>query len=127
MRKYWWTVWIKVAVIALVLFVAYQYVSDQIEDLVSPYLIEQSEEELLATEEVSEEAEEPSENESEEDTEKSKEEDENLVMSLLGKIEEAFNVKIDFENMIFDYANEYAQQMMEQSHEERDIIFEPLS
>jgi len=35
-------------------------------------------------------------------------------------------VKIDFENMIFDYANEYALEMKEQSEEERNPISEPL-
>ncbi len=109
MRKYWWTVWIKVAVLAVVLILAYNFVSNQIEEMFSPYLIEET------TEETSDaELEEPA------------EEDENLVMSILSKIEDAFGVKIDFENLIFDYANEYAQAMKEQSEEERNPILEPL-
>lgn len=105
MRKYWWTVWIKVAVVALLLFLGYQYASNKIEEIVSPYLIEQTDE-----------------------TEMEKKEDSgNFVMDILGKIEEKFGVKIDFENLIFDYANDYAQDMKEQSQEERNPISEPLS
>lgn len=105
MRKYWWTVWIKVAVLAVVLILAYNFISDQVEEMFSPYLIEETTEEPAELEE---------------------QEDENLVMSILGKIEDAFGVKIDFENMIFDYANEYAQAMKDQSEEERNPIMEPL-
>lgn len=105
MRKYWWTVWIKVAVIALVLVLAYQFASSKIEQMVSPYLIEETQ---SASDEVLQD-------------------ERNLVMKTLGKIEEFFNVKIDFESLIFDYANEYALGIIEQSKEERNVISEPLS
>ncbi len=106
MRKYWWTVWIKVAVLAVVLFLGYRFVSRQVTDFFSPYLIE---EETAVTDETVEE-----------------ETEGNFVMDLLGKVEDAFGVKIDFENMLFDYANEYAHEMKEQSNEERNPISEPL-
>ena len=109
MRRYWWTVWIKVAVLAVVLLIGYKYVSNKIEDIVSPYLIEETQ----TTED--------------ETTEGSANSSKNPVMSILGKIEEMFDVKIDFENLIFDYANEYAMDMKEQSHDECNPISEPLS
>ena len=106
MRKYWWTVWIKVAVLAVALFLGYRFVSEQVTELFSPYLIE---EETVAIDETVEE-----------------ETEGNLVLDLLAKVEDTFGVKIDFENMLFDYANEYAHEMKEQSNEERNPISEPL-
>lgn len=105
MRKYWWTVWIKVAVLAIVLFLGYQLVSDKVNEMVSPYLIEETQ--AASDSAVQDEG--------------------NLLMKILGKIESFFGVKIDFENMIFDYANEYALNIIEQSKEERNLISEPLS
>lgn len=94
----------------VVLILAYNFVSNQVEELFSPYLIEEE-----TTEPVLQEP-----------TEEEEETEGNLVMDLLGKVEDAFGVKIDFENMIFDYANEYALEMKEQSEEERNPISEPL-
>lgn len=98
MGRYWWTVWIKVAVLAVALLFAYRYAKGFVVGLFEPYLLEES---------VQVEA----------DTQ-----DSDLVKQVFGKIEEKFDVKIDYENMIFDYANEYAQTMMKQSVEERNVI-----
>ena len=108
MRRYWWTIWIKVAVLALILFIGYRFASNKVEELVSPYLIEETSEEQSADETAQKDS-------------------GNLVTKILGKIEETFDVKIDFENLIFDYANEYAMDMKEQSQQERNPIKEPLS
>ena len=105
MRKYWWTVWIKVAVLAIVLLLGYQFISGKIDEIVSPYLIEE-------TQSASDSAEQ---NEG------------NLLMGILGKVENFFGVKIDFENLIFDFANEYALNIIEQSKEDRNLISETLS
>ena len=43
------------------------------------------------------------------------------------QVEEMFDVNIDYENMLFDYANEYAQAMMEGSQEDRNAITEHLA
>ena len=108
MRKYWWTVWIKVAVLAIVLLLAYNFVMNKVESIISPYLIEETQMESQPQEE------EPA-------------EDGNLVMDVLGKVEDVLGVKIDFENLIFDFANEYAKTVKEQSFEERNPILEPLN
>ena len=105
MRKYWWTVWIKVAILAVVLILGYNFVRGQISDLISPYLIEET---TSDTEVIEEET------------------SGNAVMDLLGTVEDVLGVKIDFENMIFDYANEYANEMKEQSNSERNPISAPL-
>ncbi len=102
MGRYWWTVWIKVAILAVALVFAFNFVKGIVVDLFEPYLLEES---------VDAEA----------DTE-----DSDLVKQLVGKVEQAFGVHIDYENMIFDYANGYAQTMMEQSEEERNIIEDKL-
>ena len=101
MGRYWWTVWIKVAVMAVVLLLAYNFVSGIVKDTFEPYLLEEG-----AREELDEE---------------------DMVQKLVGKVESAFGVQIDYENFIFDFANDYAQKMMEQSDEEHHIISEPLS
>lgn len=102
MRRYWWTVWIKVAVMAVVLLLAYNFVSGIVKDTVGPYLLEEPRPEQT-------------------------EEDEDMVKKLVGKVEGVLGVQIDYENFIFDFANEYAQKMMEQSDEEHHVISEPLS
>ncbi len=128
MRRYWWTVWIKVAVLAFVLFLGYRYAKNKIEDFVSPYLIDESKIEQTLADDKEEESSKVSLEESEDESDEGKGVDTgNLLMSLLGKIEKTFDVKIDFENMIFDYANEYAQKMKEESKEEQNPIMEPLS
>lgn len=98
MGRYWWTVWIKVAVLAVALLFAYRYAKGFVVDLFEPYLLEESA--VVET-----------------DTQES-----DPVKQIFGKIEEKFDVRIDYENMIFDYANEYAQTMMKQSVEERNVI-----
>lgn len=98
MRRYWWFVWVKVAVLAVALFFAYRYVHGVVDDLLSPYLLEESQEEPSADDE-----------------------NENKVDQLMGWVEDKLDVKIDYENLIFDYANDYAQKMIEQSEEERTV------
>lgn len=108
MTKYWWTVWIKVAVMAVVLIFAYNLISGFVRDLFDPYLLEAPE--ISASEDASGE-----------------EENANPLIMLVGKVEEMFDVNIDYENMLFDYANEYAQAMMEGSQEDRNAITEHLA
>lgn len=103
MRRYWWFVWVKVAVLAVALFFAYQYVRDYVDELLSPYLIEAPEEAA------------PS-----EDLEDSEDEG-NKVDQLMGWVEEKLDVQINYEDLIFDYANDYAQKMIEQSDDERSV------
>lgn len=112
MGKYWWTVWLKVAVLAAVLLGAYLYVKDYVTDMFEPYLLEESAvtEPTDADGEPTDETEEP-----------------NIVEKLVGKVETAFDVRINYEDMIFDYANGYAKQMMEDSQAERNAIDAPLS
>ena len=55
MTKYWWTVWIKVAVMAAVLIVAYNFISGIVRDLFDPYLLEESETVVAPSEETEEE------------------------------------------------------------------------
>ena len=105
MGKYWWTVWIKVAVLAAVLLGAYLYAKDYVTDMFEPYLLEEP-----AVTEPTDETEEP-----------------NIVEKLVGKVEPVFDVRINYEDMIFDYANGYAKQMMEDSQAERNVIDAPLS
>lgn len=100
MRQGWWTVWIKVAILALVLFSGYKYVTGMVQDLVSPYLIEEDE--------IGERS-------------------DNLIKKVVEKVEEKLKIRIDYENMIFDYANDYADKMMEQSQEERQFLTETYS
>ena len=49
------------------------------------------------------------------------------LKSIVEKIENKVGVYIDYESFIFDYANDYAQRMMEESRQERNVITEPLS
>ncbi len=98
MRRYWWFVWVKVAVLAVALFFAYRHVHGVVDDLLSPYLLEESQEEPTVDDE-----------------------NENKVDQLMGWVEDKLDVKIDYENLIFDYANDYAQKMIEQSEEERTV------
>lgn len=100
MRKFWWFVWIEVAVVALVLFMGYKYVTGMVDELVAPYLIEEDQ--------VGERS-------------------DNLIKQIVEKVEEKLEIRIDYENMIFDYANKYADTMMEQSQEERKFMEETYS
>ena len=49
------------------------------------------------------------------------------LKTIVEKIENKVGVYIDYESFIFDYANDYAQRMMEESKQERNVITEPLS
>ena len=98
MRRCWWTVWIEVAIVALILVFAYNYVENKVEELVSPYLIEEDE---------------------------VGERNESIITDLVEMVEEKLDIRLDYENMIFDYANEFASTMMEQSEEERTLTQEP--
>lgn len=96
---------------AVVLIFAYNFISGIVLDLFDPYLLEEPE--SSASDETPEDADE-------------EEGDTNPLVSLVGKVEGIFDVHIDYENMLFDYANEYAQEMMSQSKEDRNIITEHL-
>lgn len=100
MRRCWWTVWIEVGLMAVLLFFAYNFVSDQVRELFSPYLIEEDQ--------IGDRT-------------------DNAIKELVEKAEEKLKIRIDYENMIFDYANKYAQTMMEQSHEERSVQSETIA
>ncbi len=100
MRRCWWTVWIEVAIVAALLFFGYKYATGMVQDLVSPYLIEEHE--------VGERS-------------------DNLIKEIVEKVEEKFEFRIDYENLIFNYANDYAARMMEQSREERQYQTETYS
>ena len=96
---------------AVVLIFAYNFISGIVLDLFDPYLLEEPESSVS--------------DETPEDTDE-EEGDTNPLVSLVGKVEGIFDVRIDYENMLFDYANEYAQEMMSQSKEDRNIITEHL-
>ena len=110
MTKYWWTVWIKVAVMAVVLIFAYNLISGFVRDLFDPYLLEETPAETSVSVQEDETEAEPA----------------NPLVALVSKVERTFNIKLDYENMLFDYANEYAQAMMEGSKEDRNVITEHL-
>lgn len=112
MRRYWWTVWIKVAILAVAVFVAFNAAKKIVVNLLDPYVLGE------ISQDAAEETTAP------EDGEEGKTD---LVQTLVGKVENTLGVRLDYENLIFDYANEYAQNMMEQSDEERSQINEPLS
>ena len=97
MRRCWWTVWIEVAILAALLFLGFRFVSDQVQMLLDPYLIEEDE--------IGDRT-------------------DNVIKDLVEKAEEKLNIRIDYENMIFDYANKYANTMMDQSREERKPVNE---
>ena len=105
MRRYWWTVWIKVAVLALVLLFGYFAAKKYISGLFEPYVIE------------------------EEDVEEAPDVAENSdpVKAIFGKVQDKLGFRFRYEDMIFDYANDFAKDMMEDSVAERNAISEPLS
>ena len=100
MRRCWWTVWIEVAIVAVLLFFGYKYVTGLVMETVSPYLIEEHE--------VGERS-------------------DNLIKEIVEKVEKKLEFRIDYENLIFDYANDYAGRMMEQSKAERQYQVETFS
>jgi hypothetical protein len=91
-RRFWWTVWIEVAIVAFLLYMGYDFARDKVQEYLTPYLIEE--------EEVGERS-------------------ENIVSQIVEKVEERFGIRMNYEDMIFDYANEFALTLMEQSEEER--------
>lgn len=106
MRRNWWFVWVEVAVLAVALFVSYKVVMAKVDGMLSPYLagdLEQT------------------------DVTEPTEEAPNIVDQIMGKVESFVGKKIDYENLIFDYANAYAKEMMTESERERNVIEAPLS
>ncbi len=105
MRRYWWTVWIKVAILAVVLLVGFFAVKKYVYGFFEPYVIEDS-----STEEEPE-----------------VEQGSDPVKAIFEKVEDKLGFRFRYEDMIFDYANDYAKDMMEDSVAERSAITEPLS
>lgn len=104
MHRTWWFTWVKVAVLALALVIVFRAGYGIVKDMLSPYITEV-----------------------EADQEPAAPEQDNIVTKLVDKVQNLFHVEIDYENLIFDYANEYAMKMMEESDEERHAVSEPLS
>ena len=50
-----------------------------------------------------------------------------LVKAIFEKVQNKLGFRFRYEDMIFDYANDFAQNMMEDSEAERNAISEPLS
>lgn len=133
MSRFWWLVWVKVAVLALVLYLGYNAVSEKVTELFAPYILEETE----STESTSEielevpEATEPG-GEGEEVEEEVEEEEAGidgagLLQKVASKVEDLFGVKIDYENMLFDVADAYTQKIIAEADEERFAISESLS
>ncbi|MBQ6430978.1 MAG: hypothetical protein IJJ99_03770 [Oscillospiraceae bacterium] len=106
MRRYWWTVWIKVAVLAIVLLIGFFAAKKYVRGFFEPYLIEEED----TVEEEPEVA-----------------EDSDPVKAIFGKVQDKLGFRFRYEDMIFDYANGFAKDMMEDSEAERNAISEPLS
>ena len=87
MRRCWWTVWIEVAIVAVLLFFGYKYVTGMVDGLIAPYLIEEDQ--------VGERS-------------------DNLIKEIVEKIEAKLDVRFDYENMIFDYAGKMMEQSREE-------------
>ena len=94
MRRFWWTVWIEVAIVAFLLYTGFDFARDKVQEYVSPYLIEE--------EEVGERS-------------------DNIVTRIVELVEEKFDIRLNYEDMIFDYANEFALKLKEQSEDERKV------
>lgn len=112
MRRYWWTVWIKVAVLGVALFLAVQTVRGFVSDAIAPYLLDTPVAEQPAADETPEDG---------------QTEDSDLVASIMSKVQGFLGVNIDYEQFIYDFANGYAQQMIEDSEQEHNAIKKPLS
>lgn len=105
MRRYWWTVWIKVAILAAVLLVGFFAAKKYINSFFEPYLIDESstvEEPEIAA-------------------------DSDPVKAIFEKVEDKLGFRFRYEDMIFDYANDFAKDMMKDSEAEHNAITEPLS
>lgn len=128
MSRYWWTVWIKVAVLAVVLILAYTAVSKYVKNTFEPYLLDNTATVETAPEQSGDSDKEPNDGDATEDGEKDAEQSgSDSIKSIMEKLEGKLGVYIDYERFIFDYANDYAQRMMEESKDERNIISGPLS
>ena len=106
MRRNWWFVWVEVAVLAFALFVSYKIVAAKVDGMLSPYLTGD-----LDTPPATE----------------ATEEEPNIVDKIMNKAESVIGKKINYEDLIFDYANAYANEMMKESEQERNVIDAPLS
>ena len=106
MRRNWWFVWVEVAVLAVALFISYKIVAAKVDGMLSPYLTGDLEV-PAATETTEEEA--------------------NIVDKIMNKAESVIGKKINYEDLIFDYANAYAKEMMKESEKERNAVNTPLS
>lgn len=112
MGRYWWTVWIKVAILAVVLLLAYQTVSGFVKESFAPYLLETPATDAPA------------------DTDEAVDgeiEDADLVAVVMGQVQNLFGVNLDYESFIYDFANGFAQQMIEDSNAEHNVVNQPLS
>lgn len=117
MRRAWWTVWIKVAVLAVALFLGYCFAKGKVDGILSPYLTDQSPSET--TESTNGALDDP-------ETD-SGSKSQQLIDQAVSFAEKIVGKKIDYENLIFDYANDYAHRMMDESDEERNAITDRLS
>lgn len=133
MGRYWWTVWIKVAILAVALILAYTAVSKYVKTTFEPYQLDEAAVEEIEQRREAEEAEKAA-SEAEEADDEDNEDDADAGQSATDKLksivedaESKVGIYIDYENFIFDYANGYAQRMMEESEKERNVITEPLS
>ncbi len=106
MRRNWWFVWVEVGVLAIALFVSYKIVKGKVDGLLSPYLAGDLEKPAVT---------------------EATEEEPNIVDKIMTKAEEFVGKKINYEDLIFDYANAYAKEMMSESEQERNVIDAPLS
>lgn len=102
MYRNWWFVWVRVGVLALALFLAFRFCWGKVDDLVSPYLIGDSQPT------VSERADPDS-------------EETDIIGKVTTMLNKVFDAEVDLENLIFDYANEYARRMVDRSYADRTI------
>lgn len=94
MRRFWWTTWIKVAAVGAALLVAFFFGKSKLDHMLSPYESDESLQEPAA--------------------------DANIIDKAMYWVEEKLGKKINYEDLIFDYANDYAQKMMTESKEQRE-------
>lgn len=131
MGRYWWTVWIKVAILAVALILAYTAVRGYVDKELKPYKLKEAEIEEIELRRA-EEAEKASSEGEEAEDEDTEEKDAgqgatDALKKIVEDVESKVGIYINYEDFIFDYANDYAQRMMEESKEERNIITQPLS
>ncbi len=103
MHRHWWLVWVKVGVLALVLFLGFLFCLRKVNALVAPYLIHDPQ----PTQSTSESG--------------SSGEGGDIISKVTDLMSKVFKADVDLENLIFDYANEYAHNMIDQSYAERTV------